>query len=144
MTVKQEHHCKFQAKSGTIKTLSQKLKARAVGERAQWLQILAALPDNLSSVPRTHVRQLIDTCNASSREYGTVIWLLQTPACVWLPDSVATTTTTTKTVETICEQTKWEQGENENLHHGFHLARIIKHHAGERSRLIVLSSVELA
>lgn len=74
---------------------------------AQWLRILAALPDNLSSAPRTHIRQLIDTCNASSREYGTAIWLLQTPACVWLPDSVATTTTT-KTVETICEQTKWE------------------------------------
>lgn len=45
-------------------------------EMAEWLRVLVALAEDLGSLPSTRIRQLIASCNSSSRKSGT---LLQTP-----------------------------------------------------------------
>jgi hypothetical protein len=54
----------------SLKNKSIKRNAEA-GEMAQWLRTLAALAEDLGSVPCTHL-QLITTCNSSSRASATL------------------------------------------------------------------------
>lgn len=37
---------------------------KSAREMAQWLKVVAALPQDLSLIPSTHVRQLTTTCNS--------------------------------------------------------------------------------
>lgn len=42
-----------------------------------WLRVLAALPEDLRLVPRTHVNQLLTTCNTGVRASDALLRLLQ-------------------------------------------------------------------
>jgi hypothetical protein len=46
---------------------------------AQWLGMLAAVPEDVSLLPNTHIRQLTTVCNFSSRGPDTPFCPLRTP-----------------------------------------------------------------
>lgn len=48
-------------------------------ELAQWLTVLCTLPEDLNSIPRTHVKQLTTTCNSCSRGSDAILWLVSVP-----------------------------------------------------------------
>jgi hypothetical protein len=45
----------------------------------QWGRALAALAEDLGYIPSTHIRQLTNACNSSSRDSDIVFWLLGAP-----------------------------------------------------------------
>lgn len=56
------------------------IKKAGVGGMAQWLSALTALPENLSSIPRTHVQSLITAGNFTFKESDSLFWPSQAPA----------------------------------------------------------------
>lgn len=60
-------------------------KTGEAGETGQCLRKPTALAEDLSSVPRTHTRQLGTSWNSSSRGSSTLYWSLKTPALMHVP-----------------------------------------------------------
>jgi hypothetical protein len=55
-----------------------------VGEMAYQLRALAALPENLGSIPSTHMTTLTTVCNSNSRAYDTLTQIYMQAKHQWI------------------------------------------------------------